>query len=117
MKRWSKLQKAIYNLMDRSDNFQIHCRAYRMPKSQSYSPQIPRYWITIGKGKAKEIIWDYPGHFEVYPYEWESDVPNISVLIREYIDTPKSKVKTKVFEGDKFGLVDILRQYDRRFRV
>jgi hypothetical protein len=103
--------------MDRSDNFQIHCRAYRMPKSQSYSPQIPRYWITIGKGKAKEIIWDYPGHFEVYPYEWESDVPNISVLIREYIDTPKSKVKTKVFEGDKFGLVDILRQYDRRFRV
>jgi hypothetical protein len=61
MKRWSKLQKAIYNLMDRSDNFQIHCRAYRMPKSRSSDPQIPRYWITTGKGISKKIVWDYPG--------------------------------------------------------
>ena len=114
MKRWSKLQKAIYNLMDRGDNFQIHCRAYRMTKSLSSSPQIPRYWVTIGKGKGKEIVWDYPGNFEVFPYEWEEDVPGISDLIREYINTPRNKVRSKVFKNDKFGLVNILKQYDRR---
>ena len=86
-----------------------------MPKSQSSEPQIPRYWVTIGKGKTKETVWDYPGDFEVCPYEWTEDVPDISNLIREYIDTPRSKVKTRVFENDKFGLVNVLRQYDRRF--
>ena len=101
--------------MDRGDNFQIHCRAYRMPKSKSCTPQIPRYWVTIGRGKDKETVWDYPGDFEVYPYEWTEDVPDISSLIREYIDTPRNKVKTRVFENDKFGLVNVLRQYDRRF--
>jgi hypothetical protein len=101
--------------MDRGGNFQIHCRAYRMPKSQSSTPQIPRYWITIGRGKGKETIWDYPGDFEAHPYEWEEDVPDISVLIREYIDTPRNKVKSKIFENDKFGLVSVLRKYDRRF--
>jgi hypothetical protein len=88
-----------------------------MPKSQSSEPQIPRYWVTIGKGKTKEIVWDYPGDFEAYPYEWTEDVPGISDLIREYIDTPRNKVKSKIFKNDKFDLVNILRQYDRRFRI
>ena len=114
MKRWSKLQKAIYNLMDRSDNFQIHCRAYRMPKSQSSDPQIPRYWITVGKGTSKKIVWDYPGP-GADPYIFHEGISDISNLIREYIDTPRDKIKSKDFENDKFGLVNILRQYDRRF--
>lgn len=58
MKRWSKLQKELYNLIAPELDFQIHCRAYRMD-SQSGSTDLPRYWITLGK----ETIWDYPGQF------------------------------------------------------
>ena len=87
-----------------------------MPKSQSSDPQIPRYWITVGKGPNRKIVWDYPGP-GADPYIFHEGVSDISCLIREYIDTPKNKVKSKTFENDKFGLVNILRQYDRRFRV
>ena len=114
--------------MDRSDNFQIQCRAYRMPQSRSSNPQIPRYWITIGKGKDKETIWDWPGNFKDADFKdplWKTHpmkhqpyihVPTISQLIRDYINTPRKEVQGKVFENDLYGLTDILKQYDRRFK-
>lgn len=122
MKPWSKLQKELYNLISPDINFQIHCVAYPM-HSQYGSASLPRYWITLGK----EIIWDYPKDFvradgsignysgestKSYPYK--SDVPNISELIREYIDTPKEQLFDKHFENDFWGLVNILKAADRR---
>jgi len=35
-------------------------------------------------------------------------------LIREYIDTPKDEILSKVFENDYWGLINILRAADRR---
>lgn len=83
------------------------------------STNIPRYWITLGK----EIIWDYPKDFvdtkhpgrrDIKDYPYGTDVPNISKLIREYIDTPKEEIFTKEFENDYWGLVEILRASDKR---
>ncbi len=118
MKPWSKLQSALYNIMRRDeDNFQIHCVAYRMPESLSCDPQIPRYYITTGKGEAQQIIFDFPGNHDMKScYSIKEEVPQISNLIREYIDSPRKGLAEKVFENDKFGLTDILKQYDRRFR-
>jgi hypothetical protein len=116
-KPFSKLQKRLYNLMDRSNNFQIHCVAYRMPKSQSSNPQIPRYWITVGKGKDLKIIWDFPGAFLDDPhmkYQPYIHIPNISNLISDYCNTPKDELRSKAFEDDEYGLIDILRSFDRR---
>ena len=118
---WSKLQKQLYLLVDPRIRFQIHCRLVRM-QSQRGSTDLPRYWITLDG----ETIWDYPGQFVVpggtrrlddafvagYPYS--TDVPAISELIREYIDTPADELLTHHFEGDHWGLANILRAADRR---
>jgi len=106
---WSKLQRDLYNLM--LPEFQIHCVAYRMPKSWSRNPQIPRVWITVGK----EIIWDIPADFvdvidknQIYIH-----IPAINQLIRDYINTPRDQVFSL---DDEYGLYEILRKYDRRFQ-
>ncbi len=48
----------------------------------------------------------------IYPYS--SETSEISNMLREYIDTPSSELMTKKFEGDHWGLTDILRAADRR---
>jgi hypothetical protein len=88
-----------------------------MPKSQSSNPQIPRYWITVGKGKDLKIIWDFPKDFkdEKYmKYQPYIHIPNISNLISDYCNTPKEELKSRVFEDDEYGLIDVLRSFDRR---
>jgi len=104
MKRWSKLQRDFYKLLADGLDLQLQCRVYRMA-SQRGSTDIPRYWITLGK----ETIWDYPKNFihkshpnreETKWYPYGTDIPNISNLIREYIDTR--------------GLINIFRAADRR---
>lgn len=123
MKRWSKLQKELYLIVDPAIDFQIHCATYPM-RSQYGNTDLPRYWITLGK----EIVFDYPKQFVLsdgtvrnyapdgihqnYPYN--TDVSDISALIREYIDTPISEIATKHFENDYWGLANILRAADRR---
>lgn len=120
-KPWSKLQKEYYLLLAEGLNLQLHCSAYRMD-SQMGSTNLPRYWITL----SKEIIWDYPKNFvgEKHPnradlkwYPYGNDVPNISMLIREYIDTPKGEIFDKVFENDYWGLTNILKASDKRIGV
>lgn len=111
MAKWSKLQRDLYNLIketDKEHRFQIHCVAYRMPKSISSNPQIPRYWITIGK----EIVWDTATIFNNYSYEPQQKIGKISQSIRDYINCPLKELKSK---QDEYGLYDILRKYDRRF--
>ena len=123
MRRWSKLQKELYNLIVPGIRFQIHCAVYPMRNQYGGGTNIPRYWITLGR----ETIFDYPRQFMVgdgkvqdlsgeinnqWPYT--TDISDISRLIREYIDTPKEELMTKVFVGDVWGLVDIFRAADKR---
>ncbi|WP_274022488.1 hypothetical protein [Vibrio parahaemolyticus] len=117
-KRWSKLQKELYAIRANDLNMQIHCSIYRM-KSQRGQTDIPRYWISVDN----EIVWDYPRHFlnEDNPsranpkwFPHVTDIPNISALIREYIDTPKEEILSKQFSNDHWGLTNILKATDRR---
>ncbi len=117
-KPWSKLQKEFYLLRADSLDLQLHCRAYRM-NSQKGATNCPRYWITF----EKEVIWDYPKDFvgtndpnraDLKWYPHGTDIPDISNLIREYIDTPKKEIMGKNFENDHWGLIDILRAADKR---
>ena len=117
MKRWSKLQKRIYNLIDPQLKLQIHCVAYPM-RSQRGSTSIPRYYITLNK----EIIWDYPKDFitltsidtDTTGYPNTNDISSITALIDEYIETPKEDLYDKTFENDKWELTNILKSADRR---
>ena len=128
MKRWSKLQKELYLIIDPKINFQIHCATYRIGQYGNY---LPRFWATLGK----DIIFDYPKQFALpgqimkyhipqnnyeniyYPYEDVYHIcgtSDISDLIREYINTPVSEILTKHFEHDRWELTDIFRAADRR---
>ena len=113
MKPWSKLQRELYKIIDKKIKFQIHCVAYRMD-SRYGRTDLPRYWITLGN----EILWDYPKDFiadetaQYYPHG--TAISDISILLREYIDTPKEILFEKHFENDKWGLINILRSADRR---
>ena len=122
MRRWSKLQSAFYRIVSPDIRLQLQCRVVRM-NSANGSSDLPRYWITLDK----ETIWDYPGQFAIpgggtkrvdsarityYPHV--TDVPAISDLIREYIDTPVLQLLTKQFVNDHWGLINILRAADRR---
>jgi hypothetical protein len=111
MRRWSKLQKRVYNLLLSELEIQIHCAAYPM-RSQRGSTDLGRYWITLGR----EVIWDYPKDFagakRKYPYT--TDIAAISELMREYIDTPVEALLRKRFDKDRWGLTAILKAADRR---
>jgi hypothetical protein len=107
---WSKLQRDIYKLIDPNLNLQIQCRAYRMPKSSSHNPQIPRYWITLDK----DIIFDFPKNYSLQEKgQMYIHIPNISQSIREYINTPLSELLNKEFDNN-FGFTDFLKASDRR---
>ena len=125
MKRWSKPAKRLYELVDESIDFKLHCTVYRM-QSRRGSTDLPRYFITL----AGEIIFDYPKDFALkngrikslaqggaplakfYPYD--SGISGIGELIREYIDTPKEELFAKHFDADEWGLANILKAADKR---
>lgn len=118
MKRWSKLQSEIYNIIDRNLNLQIHC-SVNQKKTQKGSINLPRYWVTLNR----EIIFDYPKNFvnhlkeegnkeNIYPYV--NSISDISKLLREYIDTSLSDLLSKEFLNDYWGITDVLKASDRR---
>jgi hypothetical protein len=122
MPRWSKLPSALYQVISPDIRFQLQCRLVRMTSADG-GTDLPRYWITLGK----ETIWSYPGQSvitdggatqvaraRIAPYPYDTDVSEISNLIREYIDTPVSGLLTRQFANDCWGLIDILRAADRR---
>lgn len=118
MKRWSKLQRDLYNVIAPEIDLQIHCAVYRMD-SQCGRTSLPRCWITLGR----QIVWDYPKQFVDRPtgentpisyYPYSTDMSAISDLIREYIMTPSKDILSKHFKNDHWGLVNILRAADRR---
>lgn len=75
MKKWSKLQKELYLIIDPKIDFQIHCVVYPMRGDRATSP-CPRYWITIGK----EIIFDYPKEF--------TDKKHYPIIMNLYLSKP-----------------------------
>lgn len=118
------MQRELYKIIDEKIDFQIHLSKYRM-NSRYGSTDLPRYWITLNK----EIIFDYPKQFvdksnsgntiknlngEIAYYPYQTDITEISDLIREYIDTPKEEVFKKHFESDNWGIINILKSADKR---
>lgn len=115
-KRWSKLQTRLYNLMDPSIDFQLHCALYEMNSNDGYhSNKLPRYFITVGK----EIVFDYPKDFDTTrnygrnSYPWDTEISDISNMIEAYIQRPEETLM-QPFEGDVWGLTELLRVCDRR---
>ena len=138
MRKWSKLQKALYNIVAPDIKFQIHCSVFKTHSLRCGSGKSkmremsPRYWITIDKN----IVWDFPEQFlecEAIAktdiimkgsgrkpfsikdtYFWSENYTWVAETIRAYIDTPKNQLLTAEFEKDKYGFVDVLRAVDRR---
>ncbi len=116
-RRWSKLQTRLYNIMDNSIDFQIHCALYEMNSNDGYhGAKLPRYFITVGK----EIVFDYPKDFDktqtVYGhkhYPYITDMSHISEVIEDYLQCSKDKL-LQPFEKDEWGITNVLRICDRR---
>ena len=115
-KRWSKLQSRLYNLMEPSIDFQIHCALYEMNSNDGYhAMKLPRYFITVGKA----IVFDYPKEcdktwkYGVNSYPWDTDMSAISDLIEEYVQRSESEIMNE-FKNDRWGITDIFRVCDRR---
>jgi hypothetical protein len=106
--RWSQLQKLIYNVWSDDLHLQIHTNAYALSGTAS----VGRYWITLGK----EIIWDVPRDFpeEKAKGKYNFVASEITEVIRAYLDTPREELLSRVFETDRWGLIDIFRVSDRR---
>lgn len=82
-----------------------------MPNSQSTTPQIPRFWITLGK----EIIFDVPKNATYrQKHQMYDHIPAISDLIRAYVDAPVDGLVGRVFPNDTFNLADVFKAMDRR---
>lgn len=116
-RRWSKLQKQIYNLIDANVPMQIHCIDVGATVDARSLRSLGVYQVRLGK----EVIWNFPQDFVtrnfVYPNGgncFSYSATDINALVREYIDTPKEKLLQKEFSTDWFGLTDILKAADRR---
>lgn len=109
MKRWSKLQMALYRIIDPKLKFEIHCNAYRI--GDSTSDPFPRFWVIVGN----TIMWDYPKDFMNDKGDWNIYLAaeKFSCLIREYIDCPADELLTHDFD-DYFKLVPLLQVCDKR---
>lgn len=118
-RRWSKLQRRLYDVRAPEADLQIHCVVYPMDSVYGRTG-LPRYWITVGD----EVVWDYPrqlrdhwipGSKPLRYYPYQPEIGEISDLIEEYLDTPREELLDKRFENDHWGLLNILRAADRRF--
>ena len=116
MKRWSKLQKRLYNLMVPLLKMQLHMALYEMNSNDGYhGNKLPRYWITIDK----EIVFDYPKDFDTTEkygfnsYPWDTDISAISNVIEKYIQCPQAELLAG-FEDDRWNITDIFLACDKR---
>lgn len=109
-KPWSKLKKALLEVIDTSIDFDIHCSVHNPHIKHWPEVRNGRLWIVVGKDKKN--VWDFPNNISSDAWGYE-DMEGISNLIREYIDTPREELLTGQLE-DKFQLLPILRASDRR---
>lgn len=105
--RWSHLKKLLINIFDPNIDLDIHCSAYR---GEGF--QIGRYWLVLD-GKT---IFDEPKNIskQLAAGTPNSSATTITGLLRSYLDTPKDELLVAKFDGDCFGVIDLLRACDRR---
>jgi hypothetical protein len=115
-RRWSKLQKQLYDLIDDRVPLQVHCIGMDNLKDKASIKSLGVFRVHLGR----RIIWDFPkGVLKSAPENngqigFSYSVSDINELVREYIDTPKDELLEKLFPGDRYGLTDILKAADRR---
>lgn len=106
-RQWSRLQSALYGVIDGTTGFQLHCCAY----DTGECVPLPRYWVTIGK----EVVWDFPKDAMWDDSDWtfSGEASNISRLIRDYVDCPRGELLSRTFD-DRWQLLPYLQACDRR---
>lgn len=104
---WSKLQSALYRVVAKETDFQIHCCAY----NTGLCIPFPRYWITIGK----DIVWDFPENAMCDTSDWYfyDEAKGISRLIKAYVDCPRNDLFSFPFY-DRWKMLPFLQACDRR---
>ena len=117
-RRWSKLQKQIYNLTDNKAPIQIHCIDMKLASDGGSLRSLGVFRVRLDK----DVIWDFPKEFVTCDFKYPNggdcfsySVTEINNLVRAYIDTPKAELLEKHFDNDWFNLTDILKAIDRRF--
>ena len=117
---WSKLQKQLYNLMDMSTGFQIHCSVYKTKSAWTAGYNNHSFISLYGLYLEKESLVDIK-RFQINDNNtikdrmfWPENYTWVSDVIREYINTPKEKLLTLNIAQDKYDLVKTLRKFDRR---
>jgi hypothetical protein len=117
-RRWSKLQKSIYNLIDEALPLQVHVTEMPDALETGSLNLLGIFWVTL----EKEVIWHFPKDFVTYQTEWPDgsnhysySVADINRVIREYIDTPLNELLAKQFAHDYCAIADVLKVSDRRF--
>ncbi len=115
-KRWSKLQKRIYSMLDPALNLQIHCTLYRI-MGHGGMQEFPRYFVTLN-GK---IIFDWPKDYPLgensgtpkmdYEHLFFGRASHISDAITDYLNANAQK---QMILTDPWGITDIIRAADRR---
>lgn len=120
MKRWSKLKKQVESLL--IPGVKVYWEVYRM-KSQYGTCDLPRFYISKGRGDNRELLYSYPDGWkkeELFSYSWKTEdglkgqaypykIPNFSQLLRDYINSPYP-----IDIEDEWGLYAILKSLDRR---
>jgi len=119
-KRWSKLKSRVEALFLEELDLRIHCSEIRGGWDDKGFVELGTFSVRLGKS----VIWNFPKQFvtvwTVYPdggNHYSYSVSDINGLLRDYLDTPKSKLPEKVFERDYFGITDILKAADRRLSL
>ena len=105
--RWSRLKKLVEEIWVDNLDLVIHCSAYR-----SSNGEIGRYWIK----QDSEVIWSVPDNIDQAVASGVNDgaASDITILLREYLDTPRDELLTRNFPRDRWGIIDIMRAADRR---
>lgn len=105
--RWSQLRGLLTELFDPELELQVHCTVHR-----GEEVSIGRYWFILD-GKT---IWEIPRRVapDIAAGRPNTVATEITALFREYLDTPREQLLTRPFEGDQWGVTEILKAADRR---
>ena len=119
-KRWSKLQSQVESIFMEGLPLRIHCSEIRPGWDHKGLVELGTISVRLGK----KVIWDFPKQFVTfwtqYPdggNQYSYSVSDINRVLREYLDTPKSKLPRQTFSRDYFGITDILKAADRRLGI
>ena len=121
-KRWSKLRKQVEDLFVEKISLHIQCSEIRTTPSNDGSLVNVLGIFSVRLGK--ETIWDFPKQFvdyyTVHPdggNQYSYGVNDINNVLRDYLDTPKEVLLSKIFDRDFYGITNILKAADRRIGI